>query len=102
MHNLVKKAIFKSIYTHRRNGHPGSFYKNAAPENFVIFIGKHLCQRFFSIEMQTGGLQLCQKQASVQVFSSEFCQTFTNIYFVKTYECPILPSLERKGFVKAL
>ena len=102
MHNLVKKAIFKSIYINRRNSHPESFYKNGALENFAKFIGKHLCQRFFSIKMQTGGLQLYQKQASVQVFPSEFCQTFTNICFVKTYECPILPSLERKRFIKAL
>ena len=85
MHNLVKKAIFKSIYTHHRNSHPEAFYKNGALENFAKFIGKHLCQRFFSVEMQTGGLEVYQKQASVQVVSSEFCQTFTNIYFVKTY-----------------
>ena len=70
MHNLLKKANFKSIYTRHRNSHPEAFYKIGALGNFTKFIEKHLCQKFISIEMQTGGLQLYQKQASVQVFSS--------------------------------
>ena len=102
MHQLVQKAILKSICTHHRNSHPEAFYKNGALENFAKFIEKHLRQSFFSIEMQTGGLQLYQKETSVQVLSSEFCKTFTNIYFIKTYQSLILSSLERKKLTKAL
>ena len=96
MHRLVQKAIFKSIRTHHRNSHLEAFYKNGALKNFAKLIEKHLCQSFFSIEMKTGGLQFYQKKTSVQVFSSEFFKTFTNIYFIKTYQRLILSSLERK------
>ena len=102
MHKLVQKAIFKSICIHHRNSHPETFYKNGALKNFVKFTEKHLCQSFFLIEMQTGGLQLYQKETLVQVFSSEFCKIFTNIYFIKTYQRLILSSLERKKLTKKL
>ena len=96
MQKLVQKAVFKSICTHHRNSHPEAFYKNGALENFTKFIEKHLCQSFLSIEIQTGGLQLYQKETSPQVFSSEFCKTFINIYFIKTHQRLILSSLEKK------
>ena len=48
--------------------------KKSVLRNFSKFIRKHLCQSFFNF---------IKKEALVQVFSCEFCEIFTNIFFTE-------------------
>ena len=50
--------------------------KEAALKDFTIFTGKHLCWSLFLIK-----LQLYEKETLTQLFSSEYCKIFQNIYF---------------------
>ena len=47
------------------------------------FTGKHLCQSFFLIKLQTWDLQLYQKQTPTQVFSCKICENFKNTLFLQ-------------------
>ena len=49
----------------------GALFKGGALRNFTKFTGKHLCQSTF------------KKETLAQVFSSEFCKIFENIFFLQ-------------------
>ena len=49
----------------------GALFKGGALRNFTKFTGKHLCQSIF------------KRETLVQVFSSEFCKIFENIFFYR-------------------
>ena len=46
---------------------------------FANFIGKHMCWSLFFNKV--AGPKTLLKETPVQVFSSEFCEIFKNIYF---------------------
>ena len=63
----------------------GVLYKKTALKNFAKFTGKHLCQSlFFNKVVSLRPVTLLKKVTLAQVFSSEFCEIFKNIFFYRT------------------
>ena len=59
------------------------FYKKSVLRNFVKFTGKHMCQSLFFNKV--AGLRpanLLKRGTLAQVFSYEFCEIFSNTFFL--------------------
>ena len=52
--------------------------------NFAKFTGKHLYQRLFLNKVVDLACNFIKKESLAQVFSSEFCEIFKNIFFYRT------------------
>ena len=60
------------------------FCKKGVLKRFAKFTGKHLCQSLFFNKV--AGLRpaaLLKKESPAQVYSCEFCETFSKTYFVE-------------------
>ena len=55
------------------------FFKIGVVKNFSNLTRNYLCSSLFLINLLPKDLQLCQKEAPTQVYSSEICQIFKNI-----------------------
>ena len=66
-----------------RSSHPKAFWKKKVLNNFAEFTGKRLCQSLFN--NKAGGLRsaILLKKRLWQVFFSEFCENFKNIFFIE-------------------
>ena len=74
--------IYIYSYLHR-NSRSQIFFKVGVLKNFSNFTGKHQCQSFSLIRLQTWGLQLYQ-ETPTQVFSCKICKIFKNAFFYRT------------------
>ena len=57
------------------------FFKIGVLKKFAIFTGKHLCCCLFLIKLQACNLQLCYKEAVLQVFPYEYWWLLLNNLF---------------------
>ena len=65
-----------------RNSRLEVFFKIVVLKKFAKFTGKHMCLSLFPNKV--GGWSFfIKKETPKQVFSSEFCKNFKNIYFVE-------------------
>ena len=63
------------------------FYKNAKKvvlKDFAKFTGKHLCQSLVFTKVTGETCNFINKENLAQVFSSEFCEIFKNIFLYGT------------------
>ena len=73
---LREKTLYRS--SHRRCSE-----KQDVLRNFAKFTGKHLWQRLFFNKV-AGASSFIKKETPTQVFSCEFCEITTNIFFYRT------------------
>ena len=72
--------IYIYDYLHR-SSRSRIFFKIGVFKNFSNFTGKHLCQSFFLIKLQSWTLQFYRKETPTQVFSCKICEIFKNTCF---------------------
>ena len=84
---LISKALTDSNISHEkfvlinRSSRPDVFCKKGVLRNFAKFLGKHLYQSLFFIEVAGGACNFTKKDTLAQVFSCEFCEISKNTFF---------------------
>ena len=72
-------SLFSQHCATNRSSYQRCSVKKLFLKSFALFTGKYLCWSPSLVSLQE--LQLYQKEAPTQVFSSEYCKTFNNTYF---------------------
>ena len=101
---LISKALTDSNISHEkfvlinRSSRPDVFCKKGVLRNFAKFLGKHLYQSLFFIEVAGGACNFTKKDTLAQVFSCEFCETFKSIF---SYWTPPVAASEIRNEMRA-
>ena len=84
LNDCTQRKSGKEPPTGCRSSRPEMFCKKAVLRNFAKVTGKHLYQRLFLNKVVDLACNFIKKESLAQVFSSEFCEIFKNIFFYRT------------------
>ena len=79
--NIPKVFLIKRSFSIPRDAITVFFHtKSGVLKNVAKFIGKHLCQSLFLIQLRGKSCNFIKKETLAQVFSWEFCDIFMEIH----------------------